>query len=512
MNKTPLFNGIMGSTARQFKKHATGMVGLFFVTLFVLAGIYAPLLASSKPLVVNWNGQWFFPLFRYLFYQGFYTKRIDLFFNLLMFTFPLTVVGLAWGWKKERRLTPILLGGSLVQGISFLYLIFFPVSDPAFDPTLSNERQKALQQCAIKGCISSWNFDLSYMTPYAQLNAILSYDLKKKQDIILQSAVREAWDRDRKKKIFPSLWEQSQHQEAIERERQTMKLLQIGAEGGEGSVPYFIAQGRLRYRQEKKEWLERESEQIRMIIMPLIRWAHWEDDAGGDQALNQSLPWWELTRINRKDLVSALIFGVRISLMVGFLAVGLSLLIGVPIGAFAGYWGGKIDIATCRLLEIWESMPTFFMLLMVVAMTQTKSIFIVISVVGLFGWTTFSRYIRGEFLKQRNLPYVESCKSLGYSNFYIIFYHILPNAIPPLLTLLPFAVMAAITSEAGLSFLGLGEEGSCSWGVLMDEGRTAFPGESYLLWPPAILLTVLLIAIALVGDTLRDVLDPKMHR
>jgi peptide/nickel transport system permease protein len=94
----------------------------------------------------------------------------------------------------------------------------------------------------------------------------------------------------------------------------------------------------------------------------------------------------------------------------------------------------------------------------------------------------------------------------------IIFSHILPNAIPPLLTLLPFAIMGAITSEAGLSFLGLGEEGSCSWGVLMDEGRTAFPGESYLLWPPAILLTVLLIAIALVGDGLRDALDPKTYR
>ena len=90
-----------------------------------------------------------------------------------------------------------------------------------------------------------------------------------------------------------------------------------------------------------------------------------------------------------------------------------------------------------------------------------------------------------------------------------MFVHILPNAIPPLLTLLPFAIMGAISSEAGLSFLGLGEEGSCSWGVLMDEGRTAFPGESYLLWPPVIVLTILLIAIALAGDALRDAMDPR---
>lgn len=243
--------------------------------------------------------------------------------------------------------------------------------------------------------------------------------------------------------------------------------------------------------------------------MPLIRPFHWEDDAGGEQSLNQYIGWTELTRINRKDLLAALIFGVRVSLVVGTTAVALALAIGVPIGAFAGYYGGKFDIIVSRLLEIWESMPTFFMLLLVVAITQSKSILLIITVIGLFGWTSFSRYIRGEFFKQRNLSYVEACKASGFSDRYTIFSHILPNAFPPLLTLLPFAIMGAITSEAGLSFLGLGEEGSSSWGVLMDEGRTAFPGESYLLWPPAILLTILLIAIALVGDALRDSLDPK---
>jgi peptide/nickel transport system permease protein len=227
--------------------------------------------------------------------------------------------------------------------------------------------------------------------------------------------------------------------------------------------------------------------------------------------LNQLIPWWDLTRTNRKDLVSALIFGVRISLVVGIIAVAISLVIGIPIGAMAGFYGGKFDILVSRLMEIWESMPTFFMLLLVVAITQSKTIFLVIAVIGIFSWPSFSRYIRGEFFKQRNLAYIEACRSLGFPNRFIMFSHILPNAIPPLLTLLPFAIMGAITSEAGLSFLGLGEEGSCSWGVLMDEGRSAFPGESYLLWPPAILLTILLVAIALVGDATRDSLDPKLH-
>ena len=155
-------------------------------------------------------------------------------------------------------------------------------------------------------------------------------------------------------------------------------------------------------------------------------------------------------------------------------------------------------------------MPTFFMLLLVISMTQSKSIFIVIAVIGLFGWTGFARYVRGEFFKQRKMSYVEACKALGFGDIYTMFTHILPNAIQPVIILLPFAVMGAITSEAGLSFLGLGEVGSASWGVLMDEGRSAFPAETYLLWPPAVLLTVLLIAVALLGDVLRDLLDPRL--
>ena len=117
--------------------------------------------------------------------------------------------------------------------------------------------------------------------------------------------------------------------------------------------------------------------------------------------------------------------------------------------------------------------------------------------------------MRGEVFKQRNLTYVQAARAMGLPNRTIIFSHILPNAIPPILTLVPFDIMAAITSEAGLSFLGLGEEGSCSWGVLSHEGRQVFPYESYLLWPPAILLTILLVCIALVGDTFRDAIDPK---
>ena len=289
------------------------------------------------------------------------------------------------------------------------------------------------------------------------------------------------------------------------------KLQRLIAKTYQVVTDYQTAETQLSYLAQRQHWLEAQVAQMHMEIWPLLRTFHWEDDAGGDQDLNQVVSWWELTRTNRKDMLAALIFGIRISLVVGLLSVAVSLIISIPIGALAGFYGGKTDIIVCRILEIWEGMPTFFMLLLIIAVTQSKSIFLVIGAIGFFGWTQFSRYIRAE-TETSHQSYVEACRAQAFSDAYTIFVHILPNAIPPLLTLLPFAVMGAITSETGLAFLGLGEENSCSLGVLMNEARQVFPGESYLLWPPAIMLTCLLIAIAIVGDALRDALDPKLHR
>lgn len=475
-------NTFWESIWRQFKHHKLGMLALIVVGIFFLVGIYAPFLASSKPFVVNYDGEWFFPLFRYLFYRGFYTKLLDLFFNLLIFIFPLILLALFYLKGSVRTWTIAIL--CLIQIGAFLYFAFAPIKDPAADPQLTKQRV----QNRLKA--PSWANDVAYMTSYERLNLVLHYQQIQRQHERLQPFAK-AYE-EKYGQPIPTLWQTRE----LNEQRQL--------EGEHTSDRQYLL--------DRRHWLEEQLKLLHFEVMPLIRDFHWEDDAGGGQNLNQFIPWWELTRINRKDLVAALIFGVRISLVVGILAVSLALMIGIPIGAFAGYYGGTSDIVVSRLLEIWESMPVFFMLLLVVAITQSKSIFIVIAVIGFFGWTTFSRYIRGEFFKQRNLSYVEACRSLGFRDSYIMFSHVLPNAIPPLLTLLPFAIMGAITSEAGLSFLGLGEENSASWGVLMDEGRSAFPGESYLLWPPAILLTILLVAIALVGDALRDALDPKLHR
>lgn len=477
------------------------------VALFCLVGIYAPFLASSKPLFVLYDGQPYFPLFRYLFYTEFFTKWLDIFFNLLIFTFPAALL-LIWLFKQEKRKLQLSLLALIVLHLFlFVFLVYRTPQDPATDPKLNQEHQNALKEHPLP----SWDFDLNYMNSYAKLNLVLRYQQRKYQQERLASYLKLHDANPQLLANMPTLWSTEVIRENEEIERQTKIINSLESEAKTDSENYRYAKAKVQYIQERRNWLEKQSQLLQFEIMPLLRPFHWEDDAGGQSSLNQYISWWDLTRINRKDLVAALIFGVRVSLVVGILAVGIAMLIGIPIGALAGFYGGTFDIVMSRLLEIWESMPTFFMLLMVVAITQSKSIFLVIAVLGIFGWTGFSRYIRGEFFKQRNLPYVEACYAMGFKDSTIMFSNILPNAMPPILTLLPFAIMGAITSEAGLSFLGLGEEGSASWGVLMDEGRTAFPGESYLLWPPAILLTILLVAIALVGDALRDALDPKMH-
>jgi peptide/nickel transport system permease protein len=513
------------SVWERYCRHRLGLLALAVILLFCAVGIYAPFFASSKPFMVEWNGEFYFPLFRYLFYKGFYTKGLDLFFNLLMFTLPGFIA--LWLIFKEARGT-LFIFFCLSQFVAFFYIFSGNVHDPASDPKLNKERQQVIQERIKSGepFFPSWSFDLKTMNDYAKLNLITQYIVLKNQQERLKryypqymKAAELRWKKKNQGSTLtdlesmpqfdmPTLWNINQ----LNWKNEKARLTKIMQNSPENSLDYRMAQAKLEYTLDKRAWLAKESQHVKHLIMPMVREFHWEDDAGGGQNLNRYVRWYELTRINRKDLTAALIFGIRISLVVGITAVFIALLIGVPIGSLAGYYGGRFDIIVSRLLEVWEGMPTFFMLLLVVAIVQSKSIFLVITVIGIFGWTSFSRYIRGEFFKQRNLSYVEACRSIGFNDGKIIFHHILPNAVPPLLTLLPFAMMAAITSEAALSFLGLGEEESASWGVLMDEGRTAFPGESYLLWPPAILLVILLVAIALVGDSLRDTLDPKMKQ
>lgn len=450
---------MMEKLKRELKRRPIALLAAIFLILFVLIAFFAPFLASNQPIFAIFEGQFYFPLFRYLLFPGFYTKPIDQAFNLLLLFLPLFII------LYKKIWIPALLFVAV-----FVVLQIFPIKNP----------------------VSSGN-------AYDQFEKVLSYTLEKEQQERLLPLVpayqallevRQGKSVVDSPSILPTLWNLRQREVQEERER------------AQGDAAALLAID------QHQEALEKGSKEL-FKVMPLIRPFHYEQDAGGSQLLNTLLPWYKLTRVNRKDLTAAIIFGTRISLVVGFGSVLLAAMIGLPFGAAAGYFTRWVDLLFSRVLEVWEGMPVFFMLLMIVAITESKSIGWLIAIIALFGWTGFARYVRSEALRIRNLPYILAAKTYGASQSRIVFKHLLPNALVSFFAILPFAILGAITAESGISFLGLGEEGSASLGVLMDEGRGHFPAESDLLWPPAIFLTITLVSFAILGDTLKNVLDPK---
>lgn len=452
---------------------------LSILILFILFALFAPLLASGKPLYVFYKGELYFPLFRYLLYPGYYTKPLDRFYNLMLLFFPFVLIALC---LFSRRKMGILVFSLALLFALFGYFEWSPMGNPAWSPTGQQSNLSQINELVYYRVIREQQERIVHYLP--QYHAILEKWRAKQVPM--------------DPKILPTLWNQRE-------ERISNEMARLQAQG----TPEALGQMELIRTHER--WLEEGQEDLKFLAMPLIRPFHWEEEKGGNQILNEVVPWYELSRINLKDLTAALIFGARISLVVGLVTVSIALCIGIPFGALAGFYAGKFDIFVSRFLEVWEALPVLFMLLMIIAITGIKSVFWIILAIGIFGWTGFARYVRAETYRVKGLAFVEASRSIGYGNMHILFSHILPNSLTAVLVLIPFAILGAISAEAALSFLGLGEEGSCSLGVLMDEGRTNFPAQSYLLWPPAIVLSVLLITIALLNDAVRDALDPRLE-
>jgi len=211
-----------------------------------------------------------------------------------------------------------------------------------------------------------------------------------------------------------------------------------------------------------------------------------------------------------RDVLVRMIYGTRISLTIGFVAVGIYITIGVIVGALAGYFGGFTDMLICRIIEIVLLFPAFFLILTLVALIG-QSIYIIMVVIGLTRWATIARLIRGEVLKQRSIDYVAAARALGSSHLRIIFRHILPNAISPALVSAPFGVAGAIITEAGLSLLGFGVSlPTPTWGILLKLGN-----ENYQYWwlvvMPSLAMFFTVTVFNLVGSGLRDAMDPRLR-
>jgi peptide/nickel transport system permease protein len=211
-----------------------------------------------------------------------------------------------------------------------------------------------------------------------------------------------------------------------------------------------------------------------------------------------------------RDLLSRILIGTRISFFIGFIAVFISLLLGISIGATAGYFGGKIDVFIMWLINITWSIPT---LLLVIAITLAlgKGFWQVFIAVGLTMWVEVARVVRGQVLSAKRLQYVEAAKALGFSSFRIIFRHILPNIMAPIIVISAANFAGAILIESGLSFLGIGAQPPTpSWGgIIKDHFNYIILGKPYLAIIPGLAIMSLVMSFMLIGNTLRDALDVK---
>lgn len=213
-----------------------------------------------------------------------------------------------------------------------------------------------------------------------------------------------------------------------------------------------------------------------------------------------------------RDVLARMLYGSRVSLAVGFISVSIATMIGLVIGSIAGYFGGWIDLLISRFIEIMVCFPTFFLLLTIIAFLDKRSIVNIMLVIGLTSWTSTARIIRGEIFKQRQLDYVTAAKALGASSPRIIFRHILPNAIALVLVGISFGIAGAIGAESGLSFLGLGVSApTATWGELLMEGRDSPLPNWWLSVFPGAAIFLSMTAYNLIGEGLRDAMDPKLR-
>ncbi len=214
-----------------------------------------------------------------------------------------------------------------------------------------------------------------------------------------------------------------------------------------------------------------------------------------------------------RDILSRVLYGGRISLSVGFGAMLISLAIGIPFGCMMGYFGGILDFAGSRLIDFMSCIPSFFLILIINSLLNSNSVFNVMGVLGLFGWMGISRQVRSQFLSLRDQEFVQAAITLGIPTRRVVFSHILPHAIVPVIVSATMGVGGFIISESGLSFLGLGvQEPNASWGSMLKTAQTYMRSAPWMAIVPGTLITLTVMSFNFVGDALRDALDPRLSR
>jgi peptide/nickel transport system permease protein len=219
---------------------------------------------------------------------------------------------------------------------------------------------------------------------------------------------------------------------------------------------------------------------------------------------------WLGTDDRGRDVVARMLYGTRISITIGIVAVALYMLIGITLGSLAGYFGGRVDAVVLRMIEVMLCFPSLILIMTLVAFVEKPSIFHVMVIIGVTSWTGPARLVRAEFLKLTSLDFVSAAIAAGLPQTRVIFRHILPNALSPVLVSATFGVASAILVESTLAFLGLGDASAPSWGEMLNLGRVN--NEIRMILAPGFAIFVTVSLFNLVGEGVRDALDPKLRR
>jgi peptide/nickel transport system permease protein len=233
-------------------------------------------------------------------------------------------------------------------------------------------------------------------------------------------------------------------------------------------------------------------------------------ERGTDFRQGPSVDHWFGTDDIGRDVFSRVIYGARVSLRIGFAATSISLVIGLLLGAVAGFFGGISDTLISRLIDVFLAIP-YIVLAVAIASVLGRSVNATIIVLGLTGWLAMARIVRSSFLSLKRLEYVEAATALGFSKARIMSRHILPNALQPIIVYGTIAVGSVILAEAALSFLNVGPQPPTpAWGLMVADGKGALTSAPHLLFFPGAAIFLTVLAFVFVGDGLRDALDPKL--
>ena len=212
-----------------------------------------------------------------------------------------------------------------------------------------------------------------------------------------------------------------------------------------------------------------------------------------------------------RDVAAGLVHGARVSLIVGFSAASIGLLIGTLIGAVGGFFGGLVDNVLVRITELFQTVPAFLLVVVIVAIGE-PSLKVIAIAIGIASWPTIARLVRAQFRSLREQDFVIAARSLGYSDTRIIFVEILPNALPPIVVTTSVMVAGAILTETGLSFLNMGDPNVVSWGSMIGDGRDMLRTAWFLTALPGTATALTVLALNLIGDGLNEIFNPRMRQ